>query len=139
MYPLLRADREPGDHHAFDDGVRIMLENQPVFAGAGLALVAVAQNILGLRRLLGHERPLHPGGEAGAAASAQPGVLDLIDDRVRLHAERLLHGLVAVEFEVAIDVGRTLAEAPGDDFYLVGMGNQVSHETQSWELSNWGI
>ena len=57
----------------------------------------------------------------------KPGVLDLIDDRVRLHGERLLHGLVAVEFEVAIDVGRTLAEAPGDDFYLVGMGYQISH------------
>ena len=107
--------------------MRIMLEDQAVFAGARLALVAVAQNILGLRRLLGHERPLHPGGEARAAAPAKPRVLDLIDDGVRRHGERLLHGLVAVEFEVAIDFSRTLAEAPGYDLYLIGMGDQISH------------
>src|SRR5437660_9936543 len=99
--------------------MRIVLEDQAVLARAGFALVAVAQNILGLRRLLGHERPLHPGGEPCAAAPAKAGVLDLVDDRVRLHPERLLHGLLAVEFEVPINVSRTLAEAPGDDSYLV--------------------
>src|SRR5438270_5071972 len=104
--------------------MRIVLENQAILARAGLALVAIAENIVGLRRLLGDKRPLHPGGEPGAAASAKSGVLDLVDDRVGLHGERFLHGLVAVEFEVAIDVSRTLAEAPGDDFYLVGIGDQ---------------
>src|SRR2546423_414328 len=107
--------------------MRIVLEDQAVLARAGLALVAIAQNILGLRRLLGHERPLHPGGEARASAPAKPGVLDLIDNGVGLHGDRLLDGLVAVEFEVAIDISRTLAEAPGDDSYLVGMGDQISH------------
>ena len=57
----------------------------------------------------------------------KPGILDLINDGVRLHGERLLHGLVAVQFEVAVDIGRTLAKAPGDDLYLVGMGDQISH------------
>ncbi len=42
-------------------------------------------------------------------------------------AKRLLDGLVAVKFEVAIDISRTHAKAPGDDLYLVGMGDQVSH------------
>ncbi len=123
----LRAHGQRADHDAFDHRVRIVLENQAVFAGAGLALVAVAQHVFRLGRLLGHERPLHPGREPGAAAAAQAGILDLVDDGVRLHGERLLHGLVAVELEIAVDVGRTLAEAPGDDFYLVGMGNEVSH------------
>ena len=127
MYPRLRAHRQPGDHHAFNHRVRIVLENQPVFAGPGLALVAIAQNVFRLGRLLGHERPLHPGRESRPAAPAQAGILDLIDDGVRLHAERLLHGLVAVKLEVAVDVGRTHAKAPGDDFYLVGMGDQISH------------
>jgi len=106
--------------------VRILLEDQAIFAGAGLAFVSVAQNILGLGRLLGHERPLHAGREASTAAAAQAGVLDFVDDGVRLHGERLLHGLVAVE--VTVDIGRALAEAPGDDLYFVGMGNQVSHK-----------
>ena len=34
---------------------------------------------------------------------------------------------VAVEREIAVDVGRALAKALGDDSYFVGMGNQVSH------------
>ena len=38
-----------------------------------------------------------------------------------------LDGYKAVQFEVAVDIGRTLAKAPGHDLYLVGMGDQVSH------------
>src|SRR5258708_5730977 len=38
----VRPYRERGDHDTFDDGMRVMLENQTVFAGAGLALIAVA-------------------------------------------------------------------------------------------------
>ena len=71
--------------------------------------------------LLGHEGPLHAGGESGAATSAQPGILHLINNGVRFHAERLLHGLVAFELEVTVDVGRTHAKAPGYDLHLVGM------------------
>src|SRR5262249_10336306 len=77
--------------------------------------------------LLGNKRPLHPGREAGAAAPAQPRVLDLIDDRVWLHRERLLHSLVAVELKIAIEVRRALAEAAGDDLYFVGMRDEVCH------------
>ena len=122
-----RAHRQSCDDDAFDDGVRIVLEDQAVFAGAGLAFVAVAENIFRFGRLLGHERPLHARGESRAAASAEGGVLDLVDDGVRLHGERLLHGFIAVKFEIALEAGRALAEAPGDDSDLIGMGNQVSH------------
>ena len=45
----------------------------------------------------------------------------VINNGVGFHPERLLHGLVAVQFEIAVDIRRTLAESPGDDFYLVGM------------------
>ena len=110
----VRADGERGDHRAFNHGVRIVLENQAVFAGAGLALIAVAKHILWFGRLLRDKRPLHPGAEPGAAASAQAGVLHLVDDGVRLHGERLLHGLVAVQFEIAIDIRRALAKALRD-------------------------
>ena len=119
----LRAHGQRADHHALDHRVRIVLENQAVFAGAGLALVAVAEHVFRLGRLLGYKRPLHAGGESRAAAAAQTGILDLVNDGVGLHGERLLHGLVAVEFEIAVDIGRTLAEAPGDDFHFVGMGD----------------
>src|SRR5690242_18249540 len=108
--------------------MRIMLKNQTVLAGAGLALVAVTQYILGLGRLLRNERPRHPGRKPRTPAPAQPRILHFIDDGVRLHGKRLLDSLVAVEFEVAIDVRRTHAKAPGDDLYLIGMGDQISHE-----------
>ena len=98
-----------------------MLEDQPVFASARLALVAIAQHILRHRRLLGHERPLHPGRESGATAPAQSGILDLINNGVRFHRERLLHGLVAVQFEVPVNIRRAQSKAPGYDLYLVGM------------------
>ncbi len=51
--------------------VRIVQEDQVVLAGAGLALVAVDEDVLGLGRLLGNEGPLHAGREARAAAAAQ--------------------------------------------------------------------
>src|SRR5690348_7188143 len=98
-----------------------MLENQPILASAWLALIAVAEHVLRFGRLLGNKRPLHPGRKPGAATSAQPGVLDLINNGVGLHGQRLLHGLVAIEFEVALDVSRTHPKAPGYDFHLLGM------------------
>src|SRR5690242_11255325 len=101
--------------------MRIMLENQPVFAGAWLTLVPVAQNVFRLRRRLRHERPLQAGVESGAAAPSQSRVLDLVDDRLRLHGERFPRGFVAVEFEVPVNVRRALSKALRDHSYLVGM------------------
>src|SRR5581483_9795524 len=118
--PILTADvdvsdmglhGQGGNHHALDYGVRIVFEDQPVFAGPGFALVAVAQHILGLWRLLGNERPLHSGVESRATPAAKTRILYLINNRVRPHPQRFLDGLVAVERQVSIDIGRTLAKA----------------------------
>ena len=125
----MRTDGERGDHDTFNDRVRIMFENQAVFAGARLALVAVAEHIFRLGRLLRDKGPLHSRTESGAAPSAQAGVLHLIDDRVRAHAHSLLHGFVAVELEIALDIGSALTKALRDHAYLVGMGNERSHKT----------
>ena len=129
----LRPNREARNHHAFDDRVRIVLQDQTVLAGAGLAFVAVAEDVLGFRRFLGHERPFHAGGKSGAAAPAQVRCLDLVDDPVRTQRERLLQRLVAVELDVAVNVGRTLPEALGNHAYFVGMGNQVT----PFVIGNW--
>ena len=123
----VRADGDGGDHGAFDDGVGIVLEDEAVLAGSGLALIAVAEYVLGLGALLGDERPLHARGESGAAASAEIAGLHLVDDGVGTEFEGLPHGLVAVEFEIAVEVGSAETEAPADDFDLIGMGDQVCH------------
>ena len=124
MYPVLGSYRERGDHGPFNDRVRIVLKNQAVFAGAGFAFIAIAQNVFRFARLLGNERPFQPRAESSAATAAQAGVLDFIDDGVGLHGQRFLHSLIAIELNVAVDVRRALAKALGNDFYLVGMGNQ---------------
>src|SRR6185312_11006302 len=73
----LRADGEPGDHGAFNYGVRIVQKDEMVLAGAGLTFVSVDEDVLGLVRLLWNERPFKSRGKARAAATAQTGSLHL--------------------------------------------------------------
>jgi hypothetical protein len=47
-----------------------------------------------------------PGGEAGAAAAAQPALLDDVDDLGRRHPERLLERLVAAAAAPAVEGAR---------------------------------
>ena len=119
----LRADGEAGDHGAFDDGVRVMEEDDVILAGAGLGLIAVDEDVLGLFGLLGDEGPLHAGGEPGAAAAAEAGGFHGVDDPLGALLEAGLHGLVAVELDVLFDVGCALAEAAGEDADFVGVGD----------------
>ena len=51
----VRTDRQSRDHRSLDHGVRVVLENQAVFAGAGLTLISIAKHVFGFRRLLGNE------------------------------------------------------------------------------------
>ena len=44
----------------------------------------------------------------------------------------LLDGLVAVELDVLVDVGRALAEAAGEDFDFIGMGDEGRHYFSSF-------
>ena len=78
----------------------------------------------GLARLLGHERPLHAGRKARAAASAQIGGLHLSDDAIRAHFEGLSCRLVSVQFDVAIDIVRAHAEASVTIFTSSGCENK---------------
>src|SRR5208337_651014 len=98
-----------------------MLKDQPILARPGLALIAIAEHILRLGRLFRHERPLHPRRESRPAAPSKPGILYFINNGVRLHAQRLLHGLIAVQVEIAVNIRRALPKPSRDDLYLIGM------------------
>ena len=133
----LRPNRKSRDHRAFNDGVRIFEEDHVILAGAWLGLVAVHQNILRLLRRLRDKRPLHPRGETRATASAQTRGLHRVNDPVRhLRAlrDRLLHGLIPVEFDIFVDVGSALAEPPGEHSNFVRMRDQGRHYFSSFPL-----
>src|SRR5262249_3512129 len=68
---------------SFDQEMRIVPQNVAILAGPGLRLVGVDDEIVRPAvRLFRHERPFQPGGETGAAASAQARRLHFVDDAV---------------------------------------------------------
>ena len=73
---VLAADGERADRDALDEHVRVGHHQRDVLAGARLGLVGVDDEVAGAAVGRRHERPLHAGGEPGAAAAAQAGVLD---------------------------------------------------------------
>ncbi len=82
---LVPADREARDGRAFDECVRGVLHQVAVFGASGLGLVGVDDDELRPGMIFGHEGPLHRRGEVGAAAPAETGHLDLVDDLLRGH------------------------------------------------------
>jgi hypothetical protein len=92
---VLAVEGEAGDDHALDERVRVALHERAVLERARLALVGVAHDVDGLAGALRDERPLEPGGEPGAAAAAQPSVLDDLDDVTRRHRERAAQACIA--------------------------------------------
>ena len=68
------------DEHALEYRVRVALQDCPVHERAGVALVGVADDVLLVPGGVMAELPLEPGREPGAAAPAQAGPLDRVDD-----------------------------------------------------------
>jgi hypothetical protein len=121
-------DGESRDQTAFDERMRIVFHQHAVFAGAGLAFVGIDDDVLGLGRSARDETPLHAGGEAGAAAAAQVGSFDLVDDLGRGHLRSFEKGLVAVGRKIGVDGGGVLhTEASGEDAGFERAGRVIKH------------
>ena len=102
---LVRADGVPRDRHRFDDGVRVALQNGAVHERAGVALVGVAADVLLFAGRIFGELPLPARGEARAAAAAQAGLGDDVDDVLRGHlGQHFAERLVAVVGDVLLDL-----------------------------------
>ena len=88
-----------GDQAPLDQLVGVLAHYLPVLARAGLGLVGVhheeARAAVGV---LGHEAPLHPGGEAGAPPPTEAGVLDLLHDPIGTHSHDFLRQMVVPSF-----------------------------------------
>jgi hypothetical protein len=77
------ADGVGRGHGAFDDQVRILLDQQAVFEGPRLGLVGVDQQVVRLGLLLGHEGPLQAARKTGAASPPQPRCFHRFGDFIR--------------------------------------------------------
>ncbi len=66
------ADRDAGDQHPLEDRVRVALEEAAIHVGAGIALVTVADHVLGPVIVAAgpRELPLLPGRETGSSTAA---------------------------------------------------------------------
>ena len=72
--------RPAGDDHAFEELVRVLVDDLTVLERARLGLVRVANQVNRLAALSVHERPLQTAREPGAAATAQPGLEHFVAD-----------------------------------------------------------
>ena len=99
------------DEHAFDDGVGIAFQHGAVHERAGIAFIGVAEHVLGFGRFGSHELPLEAGGEACAAAAAQPGVEHFLKGGLTAHGKGLGYALIAAVGDVFKDVFRVDASA----------------------------
>ena len=108
----MRLDGASRDHHAFDELVRVHLHQRPVFAGARLGFIRVADHVFFFRRILRHERPLHARREARAAAPAEIRLLHFFDDGFGRHLfQRFCQRLIAALPQVYLNLVRIL-DAP---------------------------
>ncbi len=95
MYPWLAPGRVGGHGETFDHPVGIVLHHGAVHVGAGVAFVAVGDDVLlvGLRRR--EQGPFGADRISGPASTAQAGGLDLVDDLGGGHGgQRLVEGAV---------------------------------------------
>src|SRR5690606_27265361 len=130
---VVAADRVGRDDDALDERVGRVEHRGDVLARARLRLVGVDDEVAGTAVRRRQEAPLHARGEARAAAAAQTGVLDGLDDVGGIRLERLGGGLVAAVLGVRVE-GPRLLEAPrrGQD------GRQLGHVPapfQPWDLA----
>ena len=117
---VVRADRVAADGHGFEDGVRVAFEHGAVHERARVAFVGVADDELFAFGLGGRERPFLAGGEARAAASAEVGSGDHVDDVLGLHGgDDLREGGIAAFGDVLVDIfGIDAAGVAEDDARL---------------------
>ena len=71
---VMRAAGTAGNHHAFKHPVRVAFHNGAIHERAGVAFVAVADDVLYRGFLPGDLAPFTAGGESSAAATAQIGI-----------------------------------------------------------------
>jgi len=93
-------DGQASDQDAFNQLMRIVLHQQAIFAGAGLAFIRVDHDNAWLGRGARDEAPLETGRKSSAAAAAQAGGLHFLDNRLGRHFFRFEKRFKAVVLQI---------------------------------------
>ncbi len=115
---------DAGDGHALDEHEGIALHDHPVGEGAGIAFVGVAHDVFLLGWRLRHGAPFDAGRKSGAAAPAQAGIGDLLDNGFGADLERLLQALVTAMRAVIVERARIVVHDAEKQVVLVSLVEQ---------------
>src|SRR3972149_2733520 len=91
---VARSDSVAAYRNSLKELMGILLNDRPVLIGARLSLICIATEILRDGRIFRNKTPLQACREAGPAAPPQTGVLDHLDNRIRVHLKGLFQGLI---------------------------------------------
>ncbi len=124
------VDISPGGTHrisrnkyTFDNLVRILLDNFPVFKRSRFSLIGVDRNNLRKLAVLGHKSPFDPGRKTCTAAAAQPGLFYLLDDLLGFHCQRFPDRQIAAVIKVGrYPFGSRAVDIPGQNRLKSGAG-----------------
>ncbi len=118
--PFVGADRLGGDAHPFDNAVGERFEQHAVHECAGIALVAVADDVLFLALGGADSGPFQPGRKARPAPAAEPALLDRRNHLLgRERFQTAAEGREPVVPQVLVQIGRIeLAAVFGGQVHL---------------------
>ena len=103
-----RIQRETRDQDSFEQLMRVLVDDVAVLKRAWFGFIRVADQIDRLFLIGLDEAPLHAAREPGAPATAQPGVLNSIDNFAARHRQRLFQLFVTAITQVTIDIRRPI-------------------------------
>jgi hypothetical protein len=104
---LVGAEGISTKSHTLDDTVGIALQDCAVHVSAGIALVAVADNVLRIARGIAADLPLATGGESPTTPPAQPGANHLVNYFLRRQVQQGVgKRMIALPCYVFLDADR---------------------------------
>jgi len=104
---LVRADRVSADDHAFDHTVGIAFHEAAVHVGAGIAFIAVGDDILGIAMRPAHAFPLDGRVKSSAAAAPEAGFFHFADNGFGRHfGKHFTQRLIAVDGKIIFNARR---------------------------------
>ena len=129
------ADRIGRDEHPLQDGMGVALDQRAVHEGARVAFVGVADEIALVALRFPAGLPFPPGRETGAAAAAQAGPLDGVQDLLPGHGQALFEPPIPVPGQVMVEIVRVDdAAVPKHDPHLRLEHRQVEEAGDSVEV-----